>query len=145
MPLKDFLTIECRWPLWIYYFAFSYFSLQKPKRRVPASYGGRSIASIEKSFHTRSMSFNSERTRVRGRSPAFNALAANFENPNRNLSTPPPPLVGKKLFPRFLTPNSTKITSPRSDVISTFTSTLETPTENFTRMQLRHYLKKYIF
>ncbi|KMZ55951.1 Villin-3 [Zostera marina] len=107
-------------------------TLDKPKRRVPASYGGRSVASIEKSFHTRSMSFNSERTRVRGRSPAFNALAANFENPNRNLSTPPPPLVGKKLFPRFLTPNSTKITSPRSDMISTFTSTLETPTENFT-------------
>lgn len=45
------------------------------------------------------MSFSPDRVRVRGRSPAFNALASNFEkNTNRNLSTPPP--VVNKLYPK---------------------------------------------
>ncbi|KAF2309633.1 hypothetical protein GH714_004387 [Hevea brasiliensis] len=80
--------------------------VDKPKRRTPVSYGGRSSVP-EKSQRSRSMSFSPERVRVRGRSPAFSALAANFENPNaRNLSTPPP--VVRKLYPRSVTPDSAK-------------------------------------
>lgn len=78
------------------------FVLQKPKRRVraPVSYGGgRSAAPTDKSQRARSMSFSPDRVRVRGRSPAFNALASTFEkNTNRNLSTPPP--VVNKLYPK---------------------------------------------
>lgn len=73
---------------------------QKPKRRAP-SYGGRSGVP-EKSQRSRSMSFSPDRVRRRGRSPAFSALAANFENPNaRNLSTPPPAVA--KLYPKSVT------------------------------------------
>ncbi|XP_059637389.1 villin-4-like isoform X2 [Cornus florida] len=68
-------------------------TLDKPKRRIPVPYGGRSAVAAEKSQRSRSVSFSPDRVRVRGRSPAFNALAANFESPNtRNLSTPPPML-----------------------------------------------------
>ncbi|XP_076910667.1 villin-5-like [Bidens hawaiensis] len=62
----------------------------KPKRRTP-SYGGRSAS--EKPQRSRSVC--SDRPRARGRSPAFNALASKFDNPNgRNLSTPPPSKLG---------------------------------------------------
>ncbi|CAK9182377.1 unnamed protein product [Ilex paraguariensis] len=99
-------------------------SLDKPKRRTPVSYGGRS-AVPEKSQRSRSMSFSPERVRVRGRSPAFNALAATFENSNaRNLSTPPP--VVKKLYPKSATPDSEKLAS-RSSAISSLSSTFEKP------------------
>lgn len=62
----------------------------KPKRRpTTSSHTGRS--SVPDKSQRRSASFSPDRVRVRGRSPAFNALAANFENSNtRNLSTPPP-------------------------------------------------------
>lgn len=85
---------------------------QKPKRRTPTSLGGRSSVP-EKSQRSRSVSsFSPDRVRVRGRSPAFNALAANFENPSaRNLSTPPP--VVKKLYPKSGTPDSSTL-APRS-------------------------------
>ncbi|KAK4774587.1 hypothetical protein SAY86_009522 [Trapa natans] len=73
-------------------------NIDKPKRRVPISHAGRS-SGPEKSQRSRSVSSSTERPRVRGRSPAFSALAANFEKTNtRNLSTPPP-MVGK-LYPR---------------------------------------------
>jgi gelsolin len=63
---------------------------------------------------------------VRGRSPAFNALAATFENPNvaanaRNLSTPPP--VVRKLYPRSVTPDS----ASKSAAIAALTATFEQP------------------
>lgn len=97
-------------------------TLDKPKRRTPTSYGGRSSVP-DKSQRSRSMSFSPERVRVRGRSPAFNALAANFENPNtRNLSTPPP--VVRKLYPKSLTPDSAKL-APRSTAITAITSSFE--------------------
>jgi gelsolin len=68
----------------------------KPKRRpITSSHTGRS--SVPDKSQRRSTSFSPDRVRVRGRSPAFNALAANFENSNaRNLSTPPP--VARKSF-----------------------------------------------
>ncbi|CAA0837346.1 Villin-4 [Striga hermonthica] len=77
--------------------------LDKPRRR-PVIFSGRSAAP-EKSQRSRSVTFSPERARVRGRSPAFNALASTFENPNsRNLSTPPP--MVKKLYPRSSSPDS---------------------------------------
>ncbi|XP_010265407.1 PREDICTED: villin-4-like isoform X2 [Nelumbo nucifera] len=99
-------------------------TLDKPKRRTPVSYGGRSSVT-EKSQRSRSMSFSPDRVRVRGRSPAFNALAANFENPStRNLSTPPP--VVRKLYPKSVTPESSKLAS-RSAAIAALTATFEQP------------------
>ncbi|KAI3775296.1 hypothetical protein L1987_49867 [Smallanthus sonchifolius] len=62
---------------------------EKPKRRAPVSFGGRSAS--EKPQRSRSVSCSSDRPRARGRSPAFNALASKFDNQGgRNLSTPPP-------------------------------------------------------
>ncbi|KAL5549272.1 hypothetical protein UlMin_004503 [Ulmus minor] len=98
----------------------------KPKRRTPVSYGGRSSVP-DKSQRSRSMSFSPDRVRVRGRSPAFNALAATFENPNtntRNLSTPPP--VGRKLYPKSVTPDSAKLAS-KSAAIASLTASFEQP------------------
>uniref|UniRef100_A0A2P2MNN6 HP domain-containing protein n=3 Tax=Rhizophora mucronata TaxID=61149 RepID=A0A2P2MNN6_RHIMU len=98
--------------------------LDKPKRRTPVSYGGRSSVP-DKSQRSRSMSFSPDRVRVRGRSPAFNALAANFENPNaRNLSTPPP--VVRKVYPKSVTPDSAKLAS-KSAAIAAITASFEQP------------------
>ncbi|MBA0553199.1 hypothetical protein Golob_012401 [Gossypium lobatum] len=95
-------------------------TVDKPKRRTPVSYGGRSSSVPDRSQRSRSMSFSPERVRVRGRSPAFNALAAAFENPNaRNLSTPPP--VVKKLYPKSVTPDSAK----KSAAIAALTASFE--------------------
>lgn len=98
---------------------------QKPKRRAPVtSQSGRSSAQEKPSQRSRSVSFSPERVRVRGRSPAFNALAANFEKSDtRNLSTPPP--VVKKLYPKSVTPDKTA--SPKSASIASVTS-FEKPT-----------------
>lgn len=86
------------------------------------SYGGRSAAP-EKSQRSRSVSFSPDRVRVRGRSPAFNALAATFENPNaRNLSTPPP--MVRKLYPKSVTPDSAKL-APRSAAIAALTASFD--------------------
>ncbi|KAH7674760.1 Villin/Gelsolin protein [Dioscorea alata] len=102
-------------------------TVDKPKRRAPASYGGRSSVPTDKSQRSRSMSFSPDRVRVRGRSPAFNALAATFENANtRNLSTPPP--VVRKLYPKSGTPDSA--TAPRSAAIAALTSSFETTKVN---------------
>ncbi|KAL8127073.1 hypothetical protein AgCh_014121 [Apium graveolens] len=99
--------------------------LDKPKRRTPVSYGGRSSAFPEISQRSRSVSFSPERARVRGRSPAFNALAAAFENSNsRNMSTPPP--VVQKLYPKSGSADSAKSTS-RSSAITTLTSSFDKP------------------
>ncbi|KAF3452761.1 hypothetical protein FNV43_RR03194 [Rhamnella rubrinervis] len=101
--------------------------VDKPKRRTPVSYGGRSSSVPEKSQRSRSMSFSPDRVRVRGRSPAFNALAANFENPNtntRNLSTPPP--VVRKIYPKSVTPDSAKLAS-KSAAIAALTASFEQP------------------
>ncbi|CAK7337538.1 unnamed protein product [Dovyalis caffra] len=98
--------------------------LDKPKRRTPVSYGGRSSVP-EKSQRSRSMSFSPDRVRVRGRSPAFNALAANFENPStRNLSTPPP--VVRKVYPKSVSPDSAKLDS-KSAAIAALTASFEQP------------------
>ncbi|KAF1891209.1 hypothetical protein Lal_00001351 [Lupinus albus] len=98
----------------------------KPKRRNPVSYGGRSSSVPDKSQRSsRSISVSPDRVRVRGRSPAFNALAATFENPNaRNLSTPPPLI--RKLYPKSVTPDSA-IFAPKSTAIASLTSNFEQP------------------
>uniref|UniRef100_A0A0A9DEA5 HP domain-containing protein n=1 Tax=Arundo donax TaxID=35708 RepID=A0A0A9DEA5_ARUDO len=99
-------------------------ALDKPKRRTPV-YSGRSTTQ-DKSQRSRSMSFSPERVRVRGRSPAFTALAANFESSsNRNLSTPP---VVKKLYPKSVTPDSSN-TSSKSSGIAALTGSLDRPTQ----------------
>ncbi|XP_024637641.1 villin-4 [Medicago truncatula] len=99
--------------------------LVKPKRRASVSYGGRSGGLPEKSQRSRSMSVSPDRVRVRGRSPAFNALAATFENSNvRNLSTPPPMI--RKLYPKSKTPDLATL-APKSSAISHLTSTFEPP------------------
>ncbi|XP_066374154.1 villin-3-like isoform X1 [Miscanthus floridulus] len=97
----------------------------KPKRRPTTStHTGRSSVP-DKSQRSRSMSFSPDRVRVRGRSPAFNALAANFENPNaRNLSTPPP--VVRKQLPKPVSPDSSK-PPPRTASIAAISSTFERP------------------
>ncbi|XP_051150552.1 villin-4-like isoform X1 [Andrographis paniculata] len=95
--------------------------LDKPRRRVAP---GRA-SNPEKAQRSRSVCFTSERPRVRGRSPAFNALASTFENPNaRNLSTPPP-MVGKT-FPKSISPTPMmKTTASRSAAIAALTSGFE--------------------
>ncbi|GAB2291448.1 hypothetical protein Dimus_025703, partial [Dionaea muscipula] len=97
--------------------------LDKPKRRAPVSYGGRSnVVSADKS-RSRSMSSSPDRARVRGRSPAFSALAANFENPNaRNLSTPPPMI--RKLYPKSGALDS-GTPAPKSEAIAALTATFD--------------------
>ncbi|XP_020265877.1 villin-5-like isoform X2 [Asparagus officinalis] len=106
-------------------------AVDKPKRRSPASYGGRSAVQDKSSQRSRSMSFSPERVRVRGRSPAFNALAANFENPNppstRNLSTPPP--VVRKLYPKSVSPDSAKA-APKSTSIAALGASFESSKES---------------
>ncbi|KAL1816224.1 hypothetical protein ACET3Z_018798 [Daucus carota] len=100
-------------------------SLDKPKRRPVL--GGRSTASPEKPQRSRSVTVASsrDRPRQRGRSPAFNALAANFEKPSvRNLSTPPPAV--KKLYPKPGTSDSPKLIS-KSMAIAQLKSQFEKP------------------
>ncbi|KAI5585415.1 hypothetical protein POPTR_006G165300v4 [Populus trichocarpa] len=98
--------------------------LDKPKRRTPVSHGGRSSVP-DKSQRSRSMSFSPDRVRVRGRSPAFSALAANFESPSaRNLSTPPP--VVRKVYPKSVSPDSAKLAS-NSSAIAALTASFEQP------------------
>lgn len=71
------------------------------------------------------MSISPDRVRARGRSPAFNALAATFENPNaRNLSTPPP--MVRKIYPKSVTPDSGKLAS-RSAAIAALTASFQQP------------------
>ncbi|KZV33943.1 villin-4, partial [Dorcoceras hygrometricum] len=97
--------------------------MEKPKRRSSVS-SGRSAAP-EKAQRSRSMSFSPERVRVRGRSPAFNALAANFENPlARNNSTPPP--IVRKIYPKSVTPDSEKSAS-RTAAIAALSAGFEQP------------------
>ncbi|KAL5071137.1 hypothetical protein RYX36_022024 [Vicia faba] len=99
--------------------------VSKPKRRASVSYGGRSGGLPEKSQRSRSMSVSPDRARARGRSPAYNALAATFESSNvRNLSTPPPMI--RKLYPKSKTPDSSSPTS-KSSSISNITSAFERP------------------
>lgn len=108
---------------------------QKPKRRTPTSYAGRSSVPDKSQRSSRSMSFSPDRVRVRGRSPAFNALAATFENPNaRNLSTPPP--VVRKLYPKSVTPDSEKL-APRSAAIATLTASFEPAQESIIPRSLK--------
>ncbi|XP_073305104.1 villin-4-like [Primulina huaijiensis] len=97
----------------------------KSKRRTAISYGGR-FAAPEKSQRSRSVSsFSPDKVRVRGRSPAFNALAANFENTNaRNMSTPPPMVT--RLFPKSGNLDSAKPTS-RSAAIALISAGFEQP------------------
>ncbi|VVA99549.1 unnamed protein product [Arabis nemorensis] len=91
--------------------------VNKPRRRSPASYGGRTSVPEKSHQRSKSMSFSPERVRVRGRSPAFNALAAAFENPSaRNLSTPPS--LMRKTYPRSLTPPDAAKLAPKSSAIA---------------------------
>lgn len=110
-------------------------TLDKPKRRTPTSYSGRSSVPDKSQRSSRSMSFSPDRVRVRGRSPAFNALAATFENPNaRNLSTPPP--VVRKLYPKSVTPDSEKL-APRSAAIAALTASFEPARESIIPRSLK--------
>ncbi|XP_074591804.1 villin-5-like isoform X1 [Curcuma longa] len=97
-------------------------AFDKPKPRVP-SYGGR-VSVTDKSNRSRSMSISPDNARARGRSPAFTALAKNFENPNaRNLSTPPPAVT--KLYPKSALAESAKSVVPRSAAIAALTASFE--------------------
>ncbi|KAL7138141.1 hypothetical protein ABFS83_10G143500 [Erythranthe nasuta] len=102
--------------------------LDRPRRRIPV-FGGRSAAP-EKAQRSRSVSSFStpDRVRVRGRSPAFNAIASTFESPNlRNLSTPPP--MVRKLYPKSVSPDSDSSNSQasRSAAIAALTSKFQQP------------------
>ncbi|KAM0907641.1 hypothetical protein ACQ4PT_015983 [Festuca glaucescens] len=96
----------------------------KPKRRpITSSHTGRS--SVPDKSQRRSTSFSPDRVRVRGRSPAFNALAANFENSNaRNLSTPPP--VARKSFSKSSSPDPIK-PPQRAASIAAMSASFERP------------------
>lgn len=77
----------------------------------------------ESSQRSRSLSVAPERARVRGRSPAFNALASAFESPNaRNLSTPPP--MVSKLYPKSVAVDTS---SQRSATIAALTKGFDQP------------------
>ncbi|CAH8386465.1 unnamed protein product [Eruca vesicaria subsp. sativa] len=103
--------------------------LNKPKRRVPVYSGRSSVPDKSQQPRSRSVTSSPDRSRVRGRSPAFNALAANFGNVStRNLSTPPPmvgPMV-RKLYPKSHAPDLTKL-APRSAAIAARTAIFEKP------------------
>ncbi|KAE8710363.1 Villin-4 [Hibiscus syriacus] len=93
--------------------------VDKPKRRVTA-FGGRSSSTPEKPQRSRSVSFSPDRPRVRGRSPAFNKLAANFENPkDRNFSTPPP------MVSKLYTKSGTQEVGTKSAAIAALTQTFD--------------------
>ncbi|XP_076954300.1 villin-4-like [Bidens hawaiensis] len=93
----------------------------KPKRRTPVAHVGRSVTT-EKPQRARSVSFSPERVRVRGRSPAFNALVSAFENPSaRNLSTPPPQV--RKPYPKSDSSNG----ASRPTAIASLSATFEQP------------------
>ncbi|KAK4760176.1 hypothetical protein SAY87_023307 [Trapa incisa] len=100
------------------------------KRKVLISHVGRWCVP-EKSHLSRSASFNPERVRIRGRSPAFNALAAHFEKPNiRNLSSPPPMI--RKLYPKLVTTDPTGLASKSAAIAAltaSFEKTVPTPQE----------------
>ncbi|TYH93433.1 hypothetical protein ES332_A13G253900v1 [Gossypium tomentosum] len=101
----------------------------KPKRRGIASIGGRSSGAPEKPQRSRSVSFSPDRPRVRGRSPAFNALASRFENPSsRNLSTPPP--MVRKVYPKSGTPDS----GTKAAAIAALTESFDRPSARETLM-----------
>ncbi|MBA0669036.1 hypothetical protein Goklo_001890 [Gossypium klotzschianum] len=101
----------------------------KPKRRGTASIGGRSSGAPEKPQRSRSVSFSPDRPRVRGRSPAFNALASRFENPSsRNLSTPPP--MVRKVYPKSGTPDS----GTKAAAIAALTESFDRPSARETLM-----------
>uniref|UniRef100_A0A0E0DHZ3 HP domain-containing protein n=1 Tax=Oryza meridionalis TaxID=40149 RepID=A0A0E0DHZ3_9ORYZ len=102
-------------------------SLDKPKRRT-AAFSGRNAGQDKSQQRTRSMSHSPERHRIRGRSPAFTAIASAFENPStRYLSTPPPAV--KKLFPRSGGSELPK-TSSKQSAINALTSAFEGPTKS---------------
>ncbi|GJR31906.1 villin-4-like protein [Tanacetum coccineum] len=97
----------------------------KPKRRAAVSHGGRSVATEQPQQRSRSVSFSPDRVRVRGRSPAFNALASTFENANaRNLSTPPPQV--RKPYPKS-GPTDSSNAAPRSTALASLAATFEQP------------------
>lgn len=95
---------------------------QKPRRRIPIALAGRSGAPEKTQQRSRSLSVAPDRNRVRGRSPAFNALASAFESPNaRNLSTPPP--MVNNLYPKSL--DIQDATKERSAAIAALTKGFE--------------------
>ncbi|WCJ18746.1 villin 4 [Euphorbia peplus] len=83
---------------------------------------------VSQKYHSvpEGVSFNPDRVRVRGRSLAFNALAANFENPSMsNLSTPPP--VVRKVYPKSGgSPDSAKAAS-KSLFIASLNASFDQP------------------
>lgn len=95
----------------------------------------------EKSQRSRSMSFSPDRVRVRGRSPAFNALAATFESNNaRNLSTPPPMVRKSQLYPKSVTPDTSKLAS-KSSAIAALTAGFEKKENNIPRSPKGKWVK----
>ncbi|KAF3551997.1 hypothetical protein DY000_02001200 [Brassica cretica] len=115
-------------PFFTRFFTWDSSKSAKPKRRVPV-YSGRSSVPDKPQPRSRSVTSSTDRSRVRGRSPAFNALAANFGNVStRNLSTPPPmvgPMV-RKLYPKSHAPDLTKL-APKSAAIAARTAIFEKP------------------
>ncbi|KAL3632681.1 Villin-4 [Castilleja foliolosa] len=95
-------------------------------RRRPVIFSGRSAAP-EKPQRSRSVStFAPDRPRVRGRSPAFNALASTFESPNtRNLSTPPPMM--KKLYPKSGSTQDPALPPSKSAAIAALSAGFQQP------------------
>ncbi|XP_042001332.1 villin-4-like [Salvia splendens] len=98
--------------------------VEKPRRRIPVGMAGRSGAPEKAQQRSRSLSVAPERNRVRGRSPAFSALASTFESSNtRNLSTPPP--MVNKLYPKSV--EIPDATNQRSAAIAALTKGFEKP------------------
>ncbi|MED6129115.1 Villin, variant 2 [Stylosanthes scabra] len=97
----------------------------KPKRRPSLQCGDK----CQRSSRSMSVSPTPERVRVRGRSPAFNALASNFEKPkDRNLSTPPP--IVRKIYPKSGTSEKNTLSlglGTKSTAIARLTSSFDMP------------------
>lgn len=108
--------------------------ISKSKQRLP-------MTGAKTEMHQRSRSVSSalEKPRPRGRSPAFNAIASTFENPNaRNFSTPP---SVSKIYPKSSHSDTTK-TGPQSAAIAALTSSFEsvahsTPQSSKARIPVR--------
>ncbi|KAL4292884.1 villin-4-like [Arachis ipaensis] len=99
----------------------------KPKRRPSLQYGDK----CQRSSRSMSISPTLERVHVRGRSPAFNAIASTFEKPkDMNLSNPPP--IVRKVYPKSGTANLNTLSlglGSKSLAIARLTSSFEMPSK----------------
>ncbi|XLR33965.1 hypothetical protein S83_061865, partial [Arachis hypogaea] len=114
-------------PFFTCFFKWEAAKAAKPKRRPSLQYGDK----CQRSSRSMSISPTLERVHVRGRSPAFNAIASTFEKPkDMNLSNPPP--IVRKVYPKSGTANLNTLSlglGSKSLAIARLTSSFEMPSK----------------